>query len=349
MKRFFVLAVSLLLAPVHFAQTPASRSTTPTVQVGVLGLFHPREAIVTPRTGKSLVCAAGDQRLAVNDPITFTLNGQHIAIKNQPWQTATVHCDDGQGVDSEFVVSIPGKLARRYVGQLNIKASGTHLDVVVGMALETAVASVVAAESPPGAPLEALKAQAVAARSFLVAGRGRHRDFDFCDTTHCQFLRAPPHTQSPAAQATAATEGIVLTYQEKAFAAFYSSSCGGHTHSLQELGLPVRDYPYFAVPCFYCLRHPERWVSRIADADATDLAPTEQSRLELSRKLGWKILPGNSYASRHEDGSVILEGVGVGHGIGLCQRGAADMARNGASFLEILEHYYPNTALRRLP
>jgi SpoIID/LytB domain protein len=44
-----------------------------------------------------------------------------------------------------------------------------------------------------------------------------------------------------------------------------------------------------------------------------------------------------------------LEGVGVGHGIGLCQRGAADMARNGASFLEILEHYYPNTALRRLP
>jgi len=277
------------------------------------------------------------------------LNGQHIAIKNQTWQTATVHCDDGQGKDSEFVVSIPGKLSRRYVGQLNIKVIGAQLDVVIGMALETAVESVVAAESPPGAPLEAMKAQAVAARSFLVSGRGRHRDFDFCDTTHCQFLRAPPPAQSPAAQATAATEGLVLTYRDKAFAAFYSSSCGGHTHSLQELGLPVRDYPYFAVPCPYCLNHPERWVSRIADADATDLAPTEQSRLELARKLGWKMLPSNSYGSRHEDGSVILEGVGVGHGIGLCQRGAADMARNGASFLEILEYYYPNTALRRLP
>jgi stage II sporulation protein D len=349
MKRLFGLGSSLLLASVHCAQTPASRSATSSVQIGVMGLFHPRQVAVTPRVGKSLVCAAAEERLAVNAPLAFQLNGQHIAINNQSSQISAVHCDDGQGNDSEFVVSIPNRLARRYVGTLDLKPYGGQLEIVVGMALETAVASVVAAESPPGAPQEALKAQAVAARSFLVAGRGRHRDFDFCDTTHCQFLRAPPQAQSPAAQATAATAGIVLTYQEKAFAAFYSSSCGGRTHSLQELGLPVRDYPYFAVPCSYCLRHPEKWVSRIPDADATELAPTEQSRLELARKLGWKVLPGNSYSSRHEEGSLILEGAGVGHGIGLCQRGAADMARNGTTFLEILEHYYPNTTLRRLP
>src|ERR1039458_7897639 len=42
------------------------------------------------------------------------------------------------------------------------------------------------------APSEALKALAVAARSYFVAGKGRHRDFDFCDTTHCQFLREAP-------------------------------------------------------------------------------------------------------------------------------------------------------------
>src|SRR5262245_54171391 len=186
MKRLFGLAGSLLLASVHFAQTTPSRGTSSNVQVGVLGLFHPREAIVTQRMGKSLVCAVGEQRLAVSAPLAVELNGQNLAIKSQPWQSTTVHCDDGQGNDAEFVVSIPGKLARRYVGQLNIKPGRVQLDIVVSMALETAVASVVAAESPPGAPLEALKAQAVAARSFLVAGRGRHRDFDFCDTTHCQ-------------------------------------------------------------------------------------------------------------------------------------------------------------------
>src|SRR5260221_13879275 len=95
------------------------------------------------------------------------------------------------------------------------------------MDVETAVASIVVAESPPHAPMEALKAQAVAARSFLAAGKGRHSGFDFCDTTHCQFLRQPPAADSPAAQATSATRGLVLAYKGRGFAAMYSASCGG--------------------------------------------------------------------------------------------------------------------------
>jgi SpoIID/LytB domain protein len=43
---------------------------------------------------------------------------------------------------------------------------------------------------------------------------------------------------------------------------------------------------------------------------------------------------------------VELNGVGIGHGIGLCQRGGADMARHGSSFQEILQHYYPNTEVK---
>jgi peptidoglycan hydrolase-like amidase len=44
----------------------------------------------------------------------------------------------------------------------------------------------------PGAPFEALKAQAVVTRSSYVSARNRHPLFDFCDTTHCQFLRQAP-------------------------------------------------------------------------------------------------------------------------------------------------------------
>jgi stage II sporulation protein D len=194
--------------------------------------------------------------------------------------------------------------------------------------------------------MEALKAQAVATRSFLLAGKGRHRGFDFCDTTHCQFLRQPPAPETASFQAATATRGLVLRYKEEVFAAMYSRSCGGRTHSLDELGVPGRGYPYFAVTCSYCLRHPEKWVSQIQPSDAAGLARTESARLNLARKLGWKTVPGNSYSSHTENGAVVLEGVGVGHGIGLCQRGGADMARHGASFQQILEHYYPNTALR---
>jgi SpoIID/LytB domain protein len=48
-----------------------------------------------------------------------------------------------------------------------------------------------------------------------------------------------------------------------------------------------------------------------------------------------------------EDG--LFTGRGIGHGIGMCQLGAADMARRGSSFAQILAHYYPNTKLTAIP
>ena len=202
--------------------------------------------------------------------------------------------------------------------------------------------------SGPDTPLEALKAQAVAARSFLAAGKGRHRGFDFCDTTHCQFLREAPQASSAAALATAATSGLVLAYQDEVFAAMYSASCGGKTHTLDELGIAVRDYPYFSVVCDYCHRHPERWMVSLEAHDAAELKGTEASRLKVARKLGWQTFPSNSYETQREGERVLVQGTGKGHGIGLCQRGAADMARQGASFQQILEHYYPNTHVKQL-
>src|SRR5260370_30761334 len=99
-----------------------------------------------------------------------------------------------------------------------------------------AVASTVAAESTPGTPPEAMKAEAVVARSYFVAGGRRHRDFDFCDLTHCQFLHEPPAQESSAASATHETRGIVLTLEEKPFAPMFSRSCGGRTRTPVEVG-----------------------------------------------------------------------------------------------------------------
>lgn len=318
------------------------------VRIGVLGLFHPQEIVVSPSETKPLVCNTGEKRWTVNGPLRVVLDRMSIQIVDRGNAvTKSFTCDDGLSGASEFVVTVPGKLARRYRGKLEIAPQAQELAVVVAMELETAVASIVMAESPPEAPMEALKAQAVATRSFLVAGRGRHNGFDFCDTTHCQFLRRAPEPGSRASQAAAATRGLVLAYRGEAFAAMYSASCGGRTHSLEELGIVVRGYPYYAVECNYCRRHPEKWVAKISQSDASALSATESARLKLARKLGWKTIPGNSYSSRQEGDTLVLEGTGRGHGIGLCQRGGADMARRGATFQQILEHYYPNTEIKQ--
>jgi len=318
------------------------------VRIGVLGLFHSKQIVVSPIEGQPLQCRAGGEPWPVGDPMRAELEGTKVRITGMDDAfEGTIFCDNGASGATEFVASILGKIERRYSGKLEIRPDARELIIVVAMPMETAVASVVAAESPAHAPLEALKAQAVATRSFLVAGKGRHHDFDFCDTTHCQFLRAPPGPATAAFQAAAATRGLVLVYKDEVFAAMYSASCGGRTHTLAELGVAVHGYPYFAVTCNYCRRHPEKWVTQLKTEDAAALAPTESARLNLARKLGWKSVPGNSYSSHAENGSVVLEGVGVGHGIGLCERGGADMARHGALFQEILQHYYPNTEVKR--
>ncbi len=71
----------------------------------------------------------------------------------------------------------------------------------------------------------------------------------------------------------------------------------------------------------------------------------EAGRLAVDRRLGWNAVPSNNFTAREVGGEVVLQGVGQGHGIGLCQRGAKAMAREGQNFRQILDHYFSNTAV----
>jgi peptidoglycan hydrolase-like amidase len=206
------------------------------VFVGVFGLFHPAVLSVQPAPGSAL--------LVESDGRTQVLEGNHaIEIRTK----ARVTSRDGSTV--RFVLSVPGKISREYFGRLEIRPHDGELLAIVEMDREIAVASIVQAESPPGAPMEALKAQAVVARSFIAGSRPRHEGFEFCDTTHCQFLREPARARSAAEQAATATRGRVLQYEGRTIPALYSANCGGHTRTLADAGWTVEAYPYFGVEC----------------------------------------------------------------------------------------------------
>ena len=240
------------------------------VRIGVLGLFHPREIALKAVSGQALVIHAERNNVVLEkssgqDSAEITISGDAVIFKvgNQTVRTPTLDVSGRSGEAADFVLSIPGRISRRYRGILQVSAESGMLAPVVQMELETAVASVVQAESAPGTPLEALKAQAIASRSYFIAARGRHETFDFCDTTHCQFLREPPPPDSNAVRAALATRGLRLIYREHAVAAMFTRSCGGRTHTSQQVGLSTQNYPYFSVACDYCLRHPVRWVRRV--------------------------------------------------------------------------------------
>jgi len=254
------------------------------VTIGVFGLFHPR-ALEIDTWGSSRV----------------ELSCAHRVLEGSArWRIASNCTASGvMGKPVDFVLSVPGRIRRHYQGTLRVTRLPTgELIAAVTMALETAVASTVAAESPPAASQTMLEAQAIVTRSYFAAGT-RHRGFEFCDTTHCQFIKNLPPIESSPARAARATAGRVLTYRDRVVAAFYASRCEGLLAPLPHA--EPDEYPYFAVKCDYCLRYPSK------------VSPKPNARP---------------------------------HHHGMCQTGAADLARLGWTAAQILSHYYPGTALR---
>jgi len=278
MTRILPGAAVLLLAVI----VGADPSRAADVRIHVFGLFAPSEVRLQADSQiLHFTTGSGEARLEGGQTATCRVAASQVAC-----QTGRVRLEGAsvavtsEGNKAAFRLSVPGRIERRFEGRLELTAVGKSLRAVVMMDRETAVGAIVAAESPPGATFEALKAQAVAARSYLLAGV-RHEGFDFCDTTHCQYLRAPAAEDDPARLAVAATRGLVLTYAGKVVRALYSRSCGGVTRTLREAGLAADGYPYFHVACDACLREPETWQRSIAKRSGRSWSSGQ-------RPCGWK-------------------------------------------------------------
>src|SRR5438477_1449233 len=125
---------------------------------------------------------------------------------------------------------------RELPGRLEVFSERGALVAVNSVDLEQYVAAVVASEIPPGWPAEALRAQAVAARTFAVAqkiaqgpGARAHLGASVLD----QVYRNAARTPQPALEAARATAGEVLTWGAAPIAAYFSASCGGRSESAE--------------------------------------------------------------------------------------------------------------------
>jgi stage II sporulation protein D len=258
--------------------------------------------------------------------------------------------------------------------ELRIQARDDSLLLTFTMPLEEYVTAVLQGESASFKSDEALKAMAVAARTYAVRFGSRHRfeGFDFCDTTHCQDLRLG--NESPRARAAAAaTEGELLWFEGRPAAAYYHRSCGGEIDDAKALEPDLHVRYLKRHHDDYCVRIPDEWQSEISKADLaralgrpvasvrvvargdsgrvqrlliSDRAITATDfRLAVGRTLGWDILRSDLYEEEDRGDRIVFRGRGQGHGVGLCQSGAESMGEQGHSYREILAYYYPGTAV----
>ena len=268
---------------------------------------------------------------------------------------------------------------------LELFAENGRLRVQVQMPLEEYVAGVVAGEGVGFTSEEALKAMAVVARTFALHFIGRHRaeGFNLCDTTHCQDLHLGAISARMRAAADA-TRGEILWYEGRPAATFHHRHCGGSTEDARVVW-PDEAAPYLrAQKDEYCLsRDPAQWSTTIAKRDIAralaashvvapahleSLSIIDRSssgramrlqldgneaveiraadlRFAIGRALGWEKIPSDLYNVRDTGETIIFDGRGAGHGVGMCQTGAAELGSRGKTYREILSFYYPGTKL----
>ncbi len=117
----------------------------------------------------------------------------------------------------------------RYPGDLELTVQDGAIRPVMTLPLETYLLGVVPYEMSDSFPLEALKAQAVCARTYALSKIGSSGDWDVVDNTNDQVFRGIPDQCENTVQAVEATEGLVLTCGGRLITAWYSASNGGQT------------------------------------------------------------------------------------------------------------------------
>jgi len=142
---------------------------------------------------------------------------------------------------------------RRYRGSFLVSPAAGGVRLVNVVPLETYLRGVVPAEMGPRAfpALEALKAQAVAARTYAVAHLGERSSegYDICATQACQVYEGVGVEHPLSDRAVAETAGEILVFQGRPIDAMYHSTCAGHTEDAAAV-LPERAAPYLlGVPC----------------------------------------------------------------------------------------------------
>jgi len=132
------------------------------------------------------------------------------------------------------------RLERRLRGTVELSPQGKGIRVVNVIDLERYTHGVVSAEMPVRSPLEALKSQAVIARThalFIKNVRKRHKrdGYDLCDGQHCQVYRGVSAESRRSRAVVEGTRGRVITFKGRVANVLYSSNCGGHSQSAADV------------------------------------------------------------------------------------------------------------------
>lgn len=273
---------------------------------------------------------------------------------------------------------------KKYFGGVRVNKTKGALTVINLIPVEEYLRGVVPEEMSISFQPEALKAQAVAARSFTLKNVGRHKEdgYDLCDNTHCQTYEGISSTSPATDKAVLETRGEILYYNGAAAMTNFHTDSGGMTESNENVwGAKI---PYLQ-PVEELNKQTQEWTVKLSNTDFSERMGasfgslhsitlsnliigrsaadrTDSGRVKFALVAGSKktfkmtgnemrkkfSLPSTLFNVKVQSGEIIFEGFGRGHGVGMSQYGANAYAQSGWKYDQILKHYYKGTEIKKL-
>ncbi len=376
MKHLGLLGMLVCLAASHAAAQP----NAVTVSVRLYSL-HPQQHVkLAARTG-SLRWRTCERCVAMEaQELSIHAAGNQVQVENAP-PAERVFVEGDYRIEPQHGLKVALSSALGISAQEGLLTliAAMPLEDYVAAALEGESAGF---SHPESLKAMAVTVRTYAAR---FRPRHQDEGFDFCDNTHCQNLNfTRPTAQiraaveatrgellwyqgSPAATYYHQNCGGTLAAGEEVWPTLHAPYLREHTDPFCKQGAPLPWKAEFQRSEFdkalrdQGLTVPASWTaltveSRGASGRVLKLAfrgPSQPPQLiaasslrfAIGRTFGWNRVRSDLYEVENAGDSVIFNGRGAGHGVGLCQAGAEEMAREGKSYRAMLDFYYPGTRL----
>lgn len=330
------------------------------------------------------VAIADNQRtIVLTSPSGLVVEGR-AALQGERTMTAGAASIGSRPLRVRSAGEFIGVNKKNYRGWVELRKKKNGLLLVVNeLDIELYLLGVVASEVPHEWRPETLKVQAVASRTYALYQKrmAEGRPYHVLATEDSQMYNGRSGERPSTSQAVRETTGQVLVYNGELVPAFYHSSCGGHTEDASTLW-DVRE-PYLrGVACdcqdiskygqwerrfsvdtiAHALRKRGYPVRQITAATLGAITPAGRVRdvaigqaggaitvpaEALRAAVGNALIPSVFFELEltRTGGELVFSGRGMGHGVGLCQWGAEEMAQRKFGYRAILGHYYPGTEL----
>ncbi len=266
-------------------------------------------------------------------------------------------------------------------------------DVVAEIGVESYLEGVLPSEMPSSWPMEALKAQVVASRSYMYSLMKERKNMHFhLESTifdqvykHSARVDASAKVRNRMKRAIRETRGNVLYASSgEILRSFYHADCGGRTEEPKYVwGMTTKNGTVEDATCpaspqarweldlsraslkkylasYYDSKTPLNFKSlhvsqrtpsgRVAELEVllNEAQSLKLSAQELRKLLGFNRLKSTNFQLHWYGDKLKIEGLGHGHGVGMCQWGARSLAQRGTAYKDILKRYYPYSRIGQL-